>query len=290
MTVPSLPLESPRQATTAVDIFTIAAKSGAGAAAMVANVACLMWLRTTVKYQYRNGVPFQTALRSLYSDGGIPRFYRGVVPALVLGPLARFGDTAANTGMPILLDQWDATRNMTVASKTAFASGAAALYRVFLMPLDTVEATMQVTGKFSNVVTKIRKVGFSALYHGSFAAASANFVGHFPWYFTYNFLSVKIPKQDDSLNELGRRAILGFSASLLSDTCSNSIRVVKCYKQTSIEKLTYPRVITIIVSESGITGLLFRGLKTKILINGLQGIVFSVVWKKLEDVIFAERT
>lgn len=100
---------------------------------------------------------------------------------------------------------------------------------------------------------------------------------------------MKIPKQDDSMNELGRRAILGFSASLVSDTCSNSIRVVKCYKQTSIEKLTYPQVVTIIVSESGITGLLFRGLKTKILINGLQGIVFSVVWKKLEEVIFGER-
>lgn len=51
MTAPSLPLESPRQAITAVDIVTIAAKSGtAGAAAMVANVACLMWLRTTVSH------------------------------------------------------------------------------------------------------------------------------------------------------------------------------------------------------------------------------------------------
>ena len=31
-------------------------------------------------------------------SGGIPRFYRGLLPALVQGPLSRFGDTAANTG------------------------------------------------------------------------------------------------------------------------------------------------------------------------------------------------
>ena len=63
----------------------------AGAAAMGANVACLMWLRTTVNYQYRNGTSFPVALKTLYADGGIPRFYRGVLPALVQGPLSRFG-------------------------------------------------------------------------------------------------------------------------------------------------------------------------------------------------------
>jgi hypothetical protein len=63
----------------------------AGAAAMGANVACLMWLRTTVNYQYRNGTSFPVALKTLYADGGIPRFYRGLLPALFQGPLSRFG-------------------------------------------------------------------------------------------------------------------------------------------------------------------------------------------------------
>ena len=35
---------------------------------------------------------FPVALRTIYADGGIPRFYRGVVPALLQGPLSRFGD------------------------------------------------------------------------------------------------------------------------------------------------------------------------------------------------------
>jgi len=56
--------------------------------------------------------------RTLYADGGIPRFYRGVLPALIQGPLSRFGDTAANTGMLTLLDSIEATKDMNVAYKT----------------------------------------------------------------------------------------------------------------------------------------------------------------------------
>jgi hypothetical protein len=111
----------------------------AGAVAMGANVACLMWMRTTVNYQYRNGGTFFGALRTLYADGGIPRFYRGVLPALVQGPLSRFGDTAANTGVLTMLDHIEATKDMNVGIKTACASAGAATFRIFLMPVDTVK-------------------------------------------------------------------------------------------------------------------------------------------------------
>lgn len=45
----------------------------AGAAAMGINVLSLMWIRTTVNYQYRYGTSTTTALKTLYADGGIPR-------------------------------------------------------------------------------------------------------------------------------------------------------------------------------------------------------------------------
>ena len=77
-----------------------AAEGGlAGAAAMGINVCALMWIRTTINYQYRYGTSTMTAFKTLYADGGIPRFYRGLIPALIQGPLSRFGDTAANTGV-----------------------------------------------------------------------------------------------------------------------------------------------------------------------------------------------
>lgn len=48
--------------------------------------------------QYRYGTTTTEALRHLYREGGVVRFYRGLGPALLQGPLSRFGDTAANAG------------------------------------------------------------------------------------------------------------------------------------------------------------------------------------------------
>lgn len=52
----------------------------------------------------------RVALKTLYADGGIPRFYQGLLPALVQGPASRFGDTAANAGVITLLDSFDETK------------------------------------------------------------------------------------------------------------------------------------------------------------------------------------
>ena len=60
------------------------------------QVGTLMWMRTTMNYQYRHGTTTAVALRTLWKQGGVRRLYRGVGPALLQGPLARFGDTAAN--------------------------------------------------------------------------------------------------------------------------------------------------------------------------------------------------
>ena len=106
------------------------------------NVCSLMWIRTAINYQYRYGMSTTEAFKALYKDGGIPRFYRGVVPALVQGPLSRFGDTAANTGALAALDSFELTENLPVAVKTVAASVAAGLFRIGLMPIDTFKTTM----------------------------------------------------------------------------------------------------------------------------------------------------
>lgn len=105
-----------------------------GAVAMGAQVVTLMPLRSTMNYQYRYGnSSTMSAIRTLYADGGVRRFYRGIGPALFQGPLSRFGDTAANSGILTLLDSFDNTKNLPVGVKTAAASGSAAAWRIFLM-------------------------------------------------------------------------------------------------------------------------------------------------------------
>merc|ERR1719394_2092328 len=111
---------------------------GAGATAMVIQVCSLMWMRTIMNYQYRYGTTTKIAAQTLWKEGGIRRFYRGVLPALFQGPLSRFGDTAANTGMLTLLNSMDSTKDLSVGIKTVAASASAAAFRIFLMPIDTV--------------------------------------------------------------------------------------------------------------------------------------------------------
>jgi len=256
----------------------------AGATAMVLQVGSLMWMRTTMNYQYRYGTTTREALRALYKQGGIPRFYQGIAPALLQGPLSRFGDTAANTGMLAFLDNTESTKNLPVAFKTACASAGAASWRIFLMPLDTIKTTMQVEGKtgFSKVMGKARAGGPAVFYHGALAASSATFAGHYPWFFTYNTLSEMIPVPEGTFQQLGRNAFLGFSSSFVSDTTSNSLRVIKVYRQTSDVVVTYPQAVKDIIAKDGVIGLFGRGLQTRIMANGVQGIMFSVLWKFFE--------
>ncbi|GLC49874.1 hypothetical protein PLESTB_000318100 [Pleodorina starrii] len=258
-----------------------------GMAAMATQVLSLMWMRTTINYQYRYGTDTMTALKTLYREGGVPRFYRGVLPALIQGPMSRFGDTAANAGTLALLDSYDTTRGLPLGVKTLAASTAAGAFRVFLMPVDTCKTIMQVEGKdaLAALSSKVRTAGPGVLYHGALASAAATFVGHYPWFATYNYLNATLPKApaDDLPRKLGRSAVIGFCSSFISDVCSNSIRVIKTTKQTTKEATTYPQVARMIIAKDGLVGLFGRGLKTKIIANGVQGICFTIVWRLGQD-------
>ncbi len=160
----------------------------AGAGAMVVQVSTLMWMRTTMNYQYRHGTSTLTAIKTLYADGGggvrgVLRFYKGFLPALVQGPLSRFGDTAANTGALALLDSYDATKNLPIGVKTLTASASAAIFRMFLMPVDCLKTTLQVEGAngLPMLASKIKANGPGVLWYGAVASATATFVGHYPW-------------------------------------------------------------------------------------------------------------
>jgi len=259
----------------------------AGAMAMGFQVCSLMWMRTTMNYQYRYGTTTKEAWRALYADGGIPRFYRGIGPALFQGPLSRFGDTAANTGVLALMNGEPTLNTLPTPVKTVAASAAAASWRIFLMPIDTLKTTMQVEGKdgISKLMAKSKAKGPVIWYHGGVAASAATFAGHYPWFLTYNTLNANIPVPESTLGQLGRNAIMGFTSSVVSDTVSNSLRVIKTYRQTNENPVTYSQAVKEIVAVDGYAGLFGRGLQTRILANGMQGVMFSVLWKFFEKKI-----
>ena len=257
-----------------------------GMAAMALQVACLMWMRTTVNYQYRHGgTSMRKALTTLWKEGGIRRLYSGVTVALIQAPLSRFGDTAGNAGVLSLMDSLESTRDLPVAIKTGAASFSAGCFRVLLMPVDAVKTSMQVDGAkgIPNLMKKIATDGPICLFRGSMASATATFVGHYPWFATYNYLDKHLPKYDEQWKKLSRAAVMGFCGSAVSDTCSNSIRVVKTVRQTAPERLSYVQVVQKVIAEEGMRGLFGRGLTTKIVSNGIQGTMFSVFWRLGQD-------
>ena len=125
---------------------------------------------------------------------------------------------------------------------------------------------------------KVALEGGGVLWHGAWAAATATAVGHFPWFLTFNTLqSLLGPDAGPRQN-----ALIGLAASLVSDTVSNSLRVLKTLKQTSPDSIGYREAASNLVEKEGLMGLLGRGLKTKLFVGALQGVTFTVLWRHFQ--------
>jgi len=220
-------------------------------------------------------------MRKLWTEGGLRRFYRGLGPALLQGPLARFGDTAANVAVLHYLEKSD----LPLAVKTGAASLTSASWRICIMPVDALKTTLQAEGpKAVKLLSeKVASKGPVVMWHGAMAAASATAVGHFPWFYTFNLLQSVWPQYTETHKKLARNAAIGFVASIVSDTISNSLRVIKTVRQTYHEPISYRQTVQLVVNKDGVLGLFGRGLRTRIIANGIQGLMFSVLWKYFQE-------
>jgi len=254
----------------------------AGMAAQAINVLALMWMRTIMNYQYRYGGGLAETVKKLYAEGGIPRFYRGLAPGLIQAPVSRFGDTAANDGALAALEH----TTLPTAVKTMAASGCAAGFRVFLMPIDAWKTTKQVEGKdgLKRLIEKTKKHP-TALWQGAVGAMTATWVGHYPWFYTNNQLREVLPPFEFKFGKYVRNAVIGFASAAVSDTCSNSLRVLKTTRQTALEPIGYMESAKQIIEKEGYAGLFGRGLGTRILTNGIQGALFTIGWKAIAEMM-----
>jgi len=276
-----------KAASSFMDIMTKASKKAisggiAGMAAQAINVVTLMGLRTIMNYQYRYGGTMLEVTSKLWAEGGVPRFYRGLAPALFQAPVARFGDTAANDGALAALEH----TSLPTAVKTMGASACAAGFRVFLMPVDAWKTTKQVEGAegLKKLIEKTKKHP-TALWQGAVGAMSATWVGHYPWFYMNNQLRESLPQFDFKFGKYVRNALIGFASAAVSDTCSNSLRVLKTTRQTALVPISYKDAAIAIIAKEGFAGLFGRGLKTRILTNGLQGALFTVGWRAFSEML-----
>ena len=69
-----------------------------------------------------------------------------------------------------------------------------------ILPVDTCKSTLQVNGKdgLKQLRIKVANHGPGVLYHGSMAGGLSTTVGHFPWFFTCNYLNERFPRNEEA--------------------------------------------------------------------------------------------
>lgn len=166
-------LDAPDKTLTMNQILIKAGKRGLGgglpgAIAGVVQVTTLMWLRTIINYQCRYGTTFRQAFATLFHDGGIPRFYRGLSFALVQAPMSRFVATAANDGVEALLAALEFTKDWGPGRTTFVASIVVGTWRMLLMPIDTCKTVLQVDSAegFRQLMRRVKAGKIGVLYQG----------------------------------------------------------------------------------------------------------------------------
>lgn len=253
-----------------------------GAIAGSVQVVSLMWLRTIVNYQYRYGVSTGDAVQALYNEGGIFRFYRGMPLALIQNPLMKFGAVAANEGSKVLVSHFGGVMRNSPFLTSSLGTFFSILWKLLLVPIETIKTVLQVDGSigFQRLMKEVLSGNILRLYSGSLATIISTLLSHYPWFYVHNVLDQFISKSEVPINSIARSAFIGFVASVVSDCVSNFIRVVKTLKQTlGGDETEFVRIVQQMYEENGIWGLAGRGLPTRIVANGLQSIVFVVVWK-----------
>ena len=119
-------------------------------------------------------------------------------------------------------------------------------------------------------------------------------VSHYPWFLVHNWLDSNLPIPATNIENILKSALIGFVASLVSDTISNILKVIKTVKQSASSesldelldpkygkgrRMSYTDVVRQVVDEGGLTALFGRGLSTRLLSNAVQSVLFTVVWK-----------
>ena len=239
------------------------------------QVSSLLWLRTVNNYQYRYGSPLIDTFKILYKNGGVLRFYRGYIPSIFVASSCKFGELNAY--------YYSKEINLNSIDRLLLISSVSSIVKLSIVPVDTLDVFLQVEGKqgVNILYNKIQKHGIKVLYYGVNPWIINNFIGTFSWFGVHNYLDNKYIN-NETLNFNIKNGLIGLSASVTSDILTNPLRILKVNKQSHSDNVSYLSSVKNIIKNDGISEFLFRGLKTRLLIHGIQNIFFTIIWKNIE--------
>ena len=127
-----------------------------------------------------------------------------------------------------------------------------------LIPIDTIPNIYQVKGLESKTLIKNKIKNYGVLrtfYSGGTVYLSNMFIGSYIWFNFYMIFNNNLPKfkYDDI-----RNAGIGFTSTLISDLTLNPLRIIKTYKQSSPNYITYVDSFKEIVGNKGISSYIGR--------------------------------
>lgn len=264
-----------------------------GGTASIIQITSTYWLRTNIKYQYRHGTSPIESLKKLILDKDKLRLYRGFIPTLIKGSIGKTGEVLSYTYFKKYTDIND---NIKIVG----ASITSSIIRLNLMPFDNVTNIYQVHGKNGLDIVKNKFInhGYKIFYTGTGAYFLNNFIGNMIWFSVFDIMNGLLftngiykerNKERNNYNDDYdkykdfKNLCIGFTCSATTDLITNPLRVIKTYRQSDENNISYNRAIKNILKEKGLKNYLVRGLTSRILLGGLNSAIFVYLWKRIEE-------
>jgi len=228
------------------------------------QASALFWIKPIIKSQYVYGGSLYQSFQFLKNEGGIPRFYRGFLPAVLKSGIGRTSDITIYTKM-----------NKMYGNDKYFSSlmsgTLSAIVKIAILPLDTLSNIYQVHGKDGYKHAK------GNLYRGALAYGAIHSISSSSWLLSYSHMKDIKVFENDNFNYM----LTGFTCSAITDTIVNPLRVIKTNKQAFANEKSYFAIVQDMMKD----GLgLYRGYRTRLTYNAINGALFVLFWQNLEMV------
>ena len=242
--------------------------------ATIIQQSCTYWLKTVIKNQYVYGTSIPTTFNSLFNSTDYLRFNRGISPSILKVIIGRNSD--------ILLHKFYTEQLSYNRETTALISGlSSSVVKLGIIPLDTISNLYQVHGcKATDIITKQYTQEKHFFYRGTLAYMTLSGIGSSVWLYTYSRLNDAPLSYSKNVNN----AVIGVSSSIVSDLVVNPIRILKTYKQSNQNYISYQSIIKNIMKlDDSIVKSYFRGYGLRGCLNAFNSGVFMVLWKQMEE-------
>lgn len=234
-------------------------------------------IKTAIKSQYIYNKSISNTFKDLLFNKDKLRIYRGIIPNISKSTIGRVSDLSLYSIIDKNLE------NNSIITNSFTSSSISTLLKTIIMPLDVYGNIYQVHGKDGKQIiknnlnsNKLNNIKF--LYRGTLAYGLLSYLSTSLWLSSYNILDTKIEKYNNEKQNICRNALIGFSANILSDILVNPIRIIKTYKQSHKNNITYFKIIKNI-KNNPLINYGTRGLLLRIFMNSLNNSIFIVLWK-----------